>query len=537
MLMYIDPDGGRTLNRPVQSKQIKEADGPRTDVGPPTHEVVANPHRHGESMVTLQQKAGNRAITELFKPARVGGRLSEAERDADVHARTALESLPAPALPPVPAFDDAGTQLEASVQHSYAEAFAHDFSQVRVHAGPEAARATTELGTPAYALGQHIVVGSQVASLAPAARQALLAHELAHVVQASRQAEGEPAVAHRAPPPSAPEGAPAKPNSPAGLPPGRYKVILVGAPGKAEIDAHHPLQFVKAAAQSGRDAHTVWLVERTGYQLGKVPESDVEAQAEKATVFWIDPGHGLVEAIKSFPPHSIERMEAYGHGTPGLLAMRHGWDDQPDYGLTTAEAQTMSSDAFTPDATISFDSCNSAAVAAAIAESTERPATGWAGRTTYHDVNEGTGGPRASEVFPSGGGFDIKEAGSWLLKGEPHQVTFAPSKSSGDFESVYSMTARLPRTRTFEVGANGSVGLKITADSDYTLMQGGAVTVILHRERPWYRRDEDIDPTQEVKVGSSATLSWSGLEQGTYYIELFHLSGMLVEGKVAVTIR
>jgi hypothetical protein len=32
-------------------------------------------------------------------------------------------------------------------------------------------------------------------------------------------------------------------------------------------------------------------------------------------------------------------------------------------------------------------------------------------------------------------------------------------------------------------------------------------------------------------------ITWTGLEEGTYYLELFHLSGLEVEGDIAVTIR
>lgn len=472
----------------------------------------------------------------LFKPARVGGRLGQVESDADAHAHKALKSLPRTATNASLASNDAGTHLEPDIGRAYGEAFSHDFSHVLVHTGPQSTRAAAELGAPAYALGQDIVVGSQVAGFSPAATQSLLAHELAHVVQSSGRSPNAPLVAQRAPPASAPDKAAAKPATPAGLAPGRYKVILVGAPGKAEVDAGHPLQFAKAAAQSGRDAHTVWLVERTGYQLANLSESDVQAQAEAATVFWVDPGNGLVEALKSFPPHSIERMEAYGHGTPGLLAMRHGWPGQTDYGLSATQARSLSPDAFTPDATISFDSCNSASVADATAQATERPATGWTGRTSYHDVNVSTGGVKASEVLTEGG-IDLTEAGSRMLGRTPERVTYAPSKSSGDFESFYSMTMRLPQSRSFLVSSGGSVSVKVSADSEYEVIRGGKVTVMLHRQKPWYTRDATIEPTNQVEIGATGTFSWSGLEQGTYYIELYQLSGMLVEGNLSVTIH
>jgi hypothetical protein len=473
--------------------------------------------------------------SRLFRPTRVGPHLSAQERDADTRASTALRAFRGGSTPAVSDSGHFDGHLGADTRRGFGAAFGHDFSRVRIHAGPEASRAAAQLGTSAYTLGSDIVLGAAVSRLPPWNRQALLAHELAHTVQNATQPDGGVAVAHRAPPPG-PTAPASRPDSPAGLPPGHYKVILVGAPGSAEVKSGHPFQFAKAAAQSdfGRDANTVWLVERTGYELGKISKSDLEAFASPSIVFWVDPDNGLAEAIKSFPPQSIGSMEAYGHGTPGLLAMRHGWPGQADYGLSTAQAKSLSPSAFAPDATISFDSCNSAAVAEAIAQSTERPAQGWVGRTSYHDVNVGTGGVRGSEVFTEGG-VDPTEAGSRMLGRDPEKLTYAPASSSGDFQSYYSITARLPKTRRFPVGAHGTVSLTISAQSEVEAIRGGQVTVILHKENRFF--DDDIDPTHEVEIGKSGTFAWSGLEQGTYYIEIFHLSGMLVEGNVSVKIR
>jgi Domain of unknown function (DUF4157) len=471
-----------------------------------------------------------------------------------------------------------GRPVERRLQSLMTSRLGQQFDNVEIHTDGAAADSARTLGARAYTLGRRVVFAPGEYSPGTTDGRRLLAHELAHVVQQRRGGrpveadrssanEGEAraaasavvagqshavgggsavGIARETPAPAQaptarderPLGAeqPAAATSPAQLPAGRYKVILVGAPGRAEVKAQHPLQFAKAAALSGTDENTIWLVERTGYQLGKVPESDVIAQAGKARVFWVEPAHGLVAALQTFPPHSIERMEAYGHGVPGLLAMRHGWDE-PDYGLSAADAKGLTPDAFMPDATISFESCNSAAVAQAVADATERPARGWAGRTTYHDVNEGTGGVKASEIFPESGGFDYKEAWSQFLAPPPHQETYAPSKSSGDFESYFSMSARLPGTRDFDVRVGGTVSATVKSDTKYDEIAGGKMTVILHRKEPWYERDDDVDPIQELTIRGEATFTWRGLEQGTYYVELFHLSGLTVKGTISITIR
>ena len=61
----------------------------------------------------------------------------------------------------------------------------HDFSAVRVHSGPAAAICADNLGAAAFTVGSHVAFGA--GQFAPASRvgAALLAHELAHVVQQS----------------------------------------------------------------------------------------------------------------------------------------------------------------------------------------------------------------------------------------------------------------------------------------------------------------------------------------------------------------
>lgn len=66
------------------------------------------------------------------------------------------------------------------------ERFAHDFSDVRVHSGPQAAESAEALHARAYAVGNHLVFGHGRYAPTTSDGQVLLAHELTHVVQQRR---------------------------------------------------------------------------------------------------------------------------------------------------------------------------------------------------------------------------------------------------------------------------------------------------------------------------------------------------------------
>ena len=345
-------------------------------------------------------------------------------------------------------------------------------------------------------------------------------------------------------------------SGPAELPAGKtFRVIIVGSPGEHEVKLNHPFQFADAAAEQGTSATTVWLVERTGYELGKVPLSGVRQRAGLAHVFWIDESHSLVDLLKQFRPKSISQLEAFSHGVPGLLGLRYGWPHVASYGLTTAQAKMLSPTAFTDDATISFDSCNTGtssfgepSLAQTVASATERPVEAWTGRTSYHDINVAaeTGLPhaparvRGSEVSPEGGTTDWGELWSRFKGQDPEKETFAPESSRGSFTSRFAITARLPSSRTFPVSENGSVDVKIEAWSEYTGIQGGAVTVLLHRQTGgFFGGDEEVGAAHEVLIGKDpGSFTWANLAAGTYFIEIYHVArGYLVEGSISVQVR
>jgi len=77
----------------------------------------------------------------------------------------------------------AGEPLAAADRREFEQRYGHDFSRVRIHADARAADSARALHAQAYTVGPHVAFGS--GRYAPGTRQgrALLAHELAHVVQ------------------------------------------------------------------------------------------------------------------------------------------------------------------------------------------------------------------------------------------------------------------------------------------------------------------------------------------------------------------
>ena len=76
-----------------------------------------------------------------------------------------------------------GRPLDASTRAFMEPRFGHDFSRVRIHTDPQAARSAAEMEARAYTIGHDIVFGSGEYAEGTSGARRLLAHELAHVVQ------------------------------------------------------------------------------------------------------------------------------------------------------------------------------------------------------------------------------------------------------------------------------------------------------------------------------------------------------------------
>jgi hypothetical protein len=95
--------------------------------------------------------------------------------------KEADDTLAAPAFSA--AVQSGGQALDSATRTQMEPHFGHDFGQVRVHTGEQAAESARTIDSQAYTVGSNIVFGA--GRYAPDNRrgQQLLAHELAHVVQ------------------------------------------------------------------------------------------------------------------------------------------------------------------------------------------------------------------------------------------------------------------------------------------------------------------------------------------------------------------
>jgi hypothetical protein len=89
---------------------------------------------------------------------------------------------------------DSGGPLDAGVRSNLESAYGEDFSHVRVHTGASAAAASESLNARAFTVGQDIAFGANEYQPGTPIGDALIAHELAHVMQQrSGAASGMPA--------------------------------------------------------------------------------------------------------------------------------------------------------------------------------------------------------------------------------------------------------------------------------------------------------------------------------------------------------
>ncbi len=76
-----------------------------------------------------------------------------------------------------------GAPLDAGVRSRMEPVLSHDFSRVRVHADGAAGALASDLDARAFTVGQHVAFGAGEYNPGTVAGDALIAHELAHVIQ------------------------------------------------------------------------------------------------------------------------------------------------------------------------------------------------------------------------------------------------------------------------------------------------------------------------------------------------------------------
>lgn len=85
--------------------------------------------------------------------------------------------------------------LDGGVRAEMERRFGHDFADVRVHAGPQAAASAQALDAEAYASGRDLVFGAGRYDPASRAGLRLLSHELAHVAHDAAATDRRPGIA------------------------------------------------------------------------------------------------------------------------------------------------------------------------------------------------------------------------------------------------------------------------------------------------------------------------------------------------------
>jgi len=121
------------------------------------------------TLLHLQRTTGNQAVSQIIQAKLRENRSDKTSQQATEHGITAKH------LPP----SGGGGPLPEAVRQKMETAFGQDFSAVRIHEGPHVA----SIGALAYTQGTHIHFAPGTYRPESASGQALIGHELTHVVQ------------------------------------------------------------------------------------------------------------------------------------------------------------------------------------------------------------------------------------------------------------------------------------------------------------------------------------------------------------------
>ncbi|WP_448810472.1 hypothetical protein [Agromyces bauzanensis] len=203
-------------------------------------------------------------------------------------------------------------------------------------------------------------------------------------------------------------------------------VVVIGSPNPGQA---YPYQFVTAAERVA--GHGIWIVERTGYELAAADLGQIVRRAPGGQVSWITSSQDLLTVLNGMPKRSVRLMKVFSHGLRGEVTLRYGWEGKANYGIDRSDAKRIDGEVFSERAVIDLESCNGGtnkngdSLAQSIADATGRTTFGWTGRTSYADVNRGTGGVRGSE-FSLSSDFFKEFASRWNAESAPYQKAFTP---------------------------------------------------------------------------------------------------------------
>jgi Domain of unknown function (DUF4157) len=160
--------------------------GPRVDRGLQEHGAT----RAAPYSSTLTQTTRDFAGVPVFAPHQS----SQPGLQRSTTLAKPAETRPAPSLPRENAADGVppivhevlsspGKPLDPAPRSYFESRFGRDFSHVRIHTDVKSIESTKAINSSAYAMGPHVVLGSEQHLLGSASGNRLIAHELTHVVQ------------------------------------------------------------------------------------------------------------------------------------------------------------------------------------------------------------------------------------------------------------------------------------------------------------------------------------------------------------------
>lgn len=136
----------------------------------------------------LEQEADRAATQVLGWAGKASVQGSTLPRLSRVASGTATRALAPASVSRT--LQDSGEPLSSATREFFEPRFGHDFAQVRVHRDNAAASSARDVAAHAYTVGPHVVFAQGRYAPESLSGRALLAHELAHVVQQGASAAG-----------------------------------------------------------------------------------------------------------------------------------------------------------------------------------------------------------------------------------------------------------------------------------------------------------------------------------------------------------
>ncbi len=403
------------------SSPLQRPKPPFTSTEPTTAEP-RDPRPIGVSaLIRLQRSAGNAAVSSVIAETSAAAPTPVVQRDpGDLPAAESHDEQGYLAPPPVETQRGSNTVMEdvlSAAMHGYPGV---DFAIRNFETSVETT--STFVGAPGQASGQ---VDRAIVDDLKVMLKWTFERPGEYSLHLRRNARGELSVSswvperylRRRPAPGVPLTAE-----------GENVVVLVGSPKPGQA---FPLQFATAAKQIS--GHAIWIVERTGYELAKVDLGDLIKMAPGGQLTWVSSASEVTAAVNALPKGSVRLMKVFSHGVRGEVDLRYGWSGKANYGIDKTTGAAIDGRVFSPRGVIDLESCNGGtntdgdSLAQTIADASGHETFGWTGRTSYADVNAGTGGVRGSEITFSTDA--LAELWSrWKAESAPSQQVFEPHR-------------------------------------------------------------------------------------------------------------